>query len=297
MTIKKIASTAIRAALTSSHRQYLVGQLANPQLIENLDDEAVEIGLSSYSDATFEKAHCHSRAREYQLVLKGMTEYIDTINHEVHRFVAGDFYAIYPGTSYAQRIKRDTEILFVKVPAGNDKQEVDVDSDVAIWMKEQLRAIRVDYAPGSNAPQPNSMKPAVAVGMLNGEGKVLLTRRRDSENWTMPGGTMEIDESVEQCAVREVKEETGLIATVKCVIGTYTNPDNIISYSDGEVRREFSILVRAEVAEGELKIDDESTEIGWFSFDQAMELSLASSQKRRLQDFSSFCHSGETFCR
>ncbi|KAK4479863.1 hypothetical protein RD792_015406 [Penstemon davidsonii] len=56
-------------------------------------------------------------------------------------------------------------------------------------------------------------KVAVAVFVLKGNNKVLLGRRRSSvgrDNFALPGGHLEFGESFEECAVREVKEETGL---------------------------------------------------------------------------------------
>jgi len=297
MTFKKIDAAVIRSALADTNRQYLAGSLSKPQAVDYLEDHAIEIGISSYSEAAAETSHRHSKAREYQLVLKGMTEYLDLDTRQVHRFVSGDFYAIYPGTSYAQRAKADTDILFVKVPAGNDKEIVHEDEDVRAWMAERLRARRTDFHGEAAAPKPNSLKPAVAVGILDKAGRILLTRRRDSGNWTMPGGTLEIDESIEQCGRREVKEETGLEVIVTGLVGTYTDPGNVVAYSDGEVRREFSVLLAGEVIDGELHVDDESIEINWFPPEGVESLPMANSQQRRVRDFLTFSRTGETFCR
>jgi hypothetical protein len=45
------------------------------------------------------------------------------------------------------------------------------------------------------------------------------------------------------------------------LVGTYTDPRNIIAYTDGEVRREFNICYTARVTGGQLAISDESTEL------------------------------------
>jgi 8-oxo-dGTP pyrophosphatase MutT (NUDIX family) len=41
--------------------------------------------------------------------------------------------------------------------------------------------------------------------------------------------------------VREVKEETGYDVEVETITGTYTNPNHVMRYDDGEVRQQFSI--------------------------------------------------------
>ncbi len=242
MPFRSINAASIEASLGDETRQYLAGELKLPQLLAHIHDADIEVGISHYAASAFEPAHRHARAKEYQYVLRGMTEYQDVDTGEVHRFTAGDFYAIYPGTSYVQRIKRDTRILFIKYPAGNDKEPVPVEAAVDAWAREPLRVARIDFNGQQNAPAPNALKPAVAVAVFDGANRLLLVKRRDSGYWAMPGGTMELSDSLESCATREVLEETGVDIAIAGMIGTYTDPATIIAYSDGEVRREFSIL-------------------------------------------------------
>ena len=74
------------------------------------------------------------------------------------------------------------------------------------------------------------------------------------------------------CAIREVREESGLRIRVKGLIGTYTDPHVLIAYSDGEVRQEFTFVYAAEIESGELNIDDESKEGAWVPLSSALEL-------------------------
>ena len=64
---------------------------------------------------------------------------------------------------------------------------------------------RRDYFYDTKAPKPNSIKPAAAVALSDGDGRILLLRRKDNDKWTMPGGTLDFGESFVQCAVREVR--------------------------------------------------------------------------------------------
>jgi len=86
------------------------------------------------------------------------------------------------------------------------------------------------------------------------------------------------------CAIREVREETGLQIRIAGLIGTYTDPHILIAYSDGEVRQEFTFVYGAEIESGELNIDNESKEAAWVPLSSAVELPLAESQRRRLKD-------------
>lgn len=56
------------------------------------------------------------------------------------------------------------------------------------------------------------------------DGKVLLTKREDFPIWCLPGGSVDANESVEQAAVREVREETGIVVTLLGLVGIYSHP-------------------------------------------------------------------------
>jgi ADP-ribose pyrophosphatase YjhB (NUDIX family) len=67
----------------------------------------------------------------------------------------------------------------------------------------------------------------VSNGVVVKDDKILLIRRGiepEIGKWALPGGYMDWDETIEQTVVREVKEETGIDAQIKFMIGVYTNP-------------------------------------------------------------------------
>ena len=120
---------------------------------------------------------------------------------------------------------------------------------------------RREYYNDPQAPAPNSLVVATSAVVTDDAGRILLQRRTDSGNWALPGGGMEMNESLADSVVREVKEETGLDVEVTGLVGTYTDPRHIIAYTDGEVRRQFNICYTARVTGGQLAISDESTEL------------------------------------
>src|SRR4051812_14621781 len=62
------------------------------------------------------------------------------------------------------------------------------------WRAEMGR--RIDYLDDPDAPEATSLVPSVNVGVLNEKGELLLIRRTDNDNWAMPGGAMDIGETI-----------------------------------------------------------------------------------------------------
>lgn len=122
---------------------------------------------------------------------------------------------------------------------------------------------RTDYYNDPNAPRPNSVVPSASAIVTDEQGRILLVKRRDNTLWALPGGGHDIGETIEQTAIREVKEETGLDVEITGITGVYTNPAHVVAFTDGEVRQQFSLCFTTTVLGGELAIDHESTDIAW----------------------------------
>ncbi|WP_281066118.1 NUDIX domain-containing protein [Nocardia albiluteola] len=112
---------------------------------------------------------------------------------------------------------------------------------------------------------PNSLKPGASALVVDDSGRVLMQRRGDSGNWSLPGGIMEVGETLEECAVRETKEETGLDIEITGLLGIYTDPEHVIEYSDGEVRQEFAIVYYGRATGGTIEVSHESTSVRFLS--------------------------------
>src|SRR5215471_2812429 len=137
--IRRIDATDIEQALSGVTRQYLVGTLERPQALHHIPHRVVEIGVTRYGpNGGIEPPHRHQQAFEYQYMLEGKTAYLDLTTREEHVFHKGDFYAIEPGVVYAQKSIAQTEILFIKVPPGNDKISVPTTSEVDAWLKDPI---------------------------------------------------------------------------------------------------------------------------------------------------------------
>ncbi len=116
--------------------------------------------------------------------------------------------------------------------------------------------------------------------------------RIDNKKWTRPGGILEFAESMTECALREVKEESGLDVIIKVIIGTYTDPNIRVAYFDGEVRQECTLVYYGEAQNYDVSLDDKSSQFQWVPLDEVIELPLADSKKRRIKDVLNYIENG-----
>jgi ADP-ribose pyrophosphatase YjhB (NUDIX family) len=119
--------------------------------------------------------------------------------------------------------------------------------------------------------------PLVGVGaIIIANFRVLLVKRAHPPiqgQWSLPGGVLEVGEQVRDAAVREAREETGLIVEPGDLLGVY---DRVLRHSDGRVQYHYVLvdfLCRA--AGGELHAASDAAEVRWFTPEQLPALGLA----------------------
>ncbi|MGC0312335.1 NUDIX domain-containing protein [Kitasatospora acidiphila] len=144
---------------------------------------------------------------------------------------------------------------------------------------------RTEYYDDPDAPRPNRLVVAASAVVTDDEGRILLQRRTDNGLYALPGGTMDLGESLPGTAVREVREETGLEVEITGLVGTYTDPRHVIAYSDGEVRQQFNVCFTARVIGGELRISNESTDLKFVAPGDIGDLPVHHTQQLRLRHF------------
>ncbi len=145
---------------------------------------------------------------------------------------------------------------------------------------------RIDYYDDPAAPAANSMVPSVNVVVTNDAGQILLIKRSDNDNWALPGGAIDLGESLVQAAIRETIEETGITCEVTGLVGIYTDPRHIILYtSNGEARQEFSIVLTARYLSGQPTRSNESDQVRWIEPAAAGEYTMDRSMKTRIGDY------------
>lgn len=144
---------------------------------------------------------------------------------------------------------------------------------------------RIDHYNSPDAPAANSVVPSTTAVVTDEDGRILLVNRVDNGLWALPGGGMELGESIEDCAIREVREETGLDVEITGLIGVYTNPRHVIEYSDGEVRQQFSLCYATRLLGGTLAHDDESTDLQWVHLTDIPALNMHPSMRLRIDHY------------
>jgi ADP-ribose pyrophosphatase YjhB (NUDIX family) len=145
---------------------------------------------------------------------------------------------------------------------------------------------RIDFYDDPGAPAANSIVPSVNVVVANGEDSILLIRRTDNGNWAVPGGAVDLGESVAQAAVRETLEESGIECEITGIVGIYSDPRHVILYtSNGEVRQEFSIVLTARALSGQPTPSSESSEVRWVPVSEVLGYTMDRSMRIRISDF------------
>lgn len=144
---------------------------------------------------------------------------------------------------------------------------------------------RKDYYYDPAAPEANSLVPGASAIVVNDRGEIALQRRMDNDLWALPGGTMDIGESIRETVVREVKEETGLDVEPQSIVGVYSDPNHVFAYSDGETRQEFSICFACRIVGGRLHASDESHEVAFVSPAAIRDLAMHPSIELRIRHY------------
>ena len=101
--------------------------------------------------------------------------------------------------------------------------------------------------------------------VVNEQGKVLWQYRSDFSTWGLPGGVLELNETLSECIIREVREETGLEVTPVRLIGVYSSPDLDVIYPNGDEVQQVTFCFETRIKNGSLTPDGtETLHLDWF---------------------------------
>lgn len=119
--------------------------------------------------------------------------------------------------------------------------------------------------------------PLVGVGaIIIEDDRVLLVKRAHpplQAQWSIPGGVLEVGELVRAAAVRETREETGLIVEPGELLGVY---DRVLRNAEQRVQYHYVLIdFLCRRVEGELQANDDAVEVNWFTREELAALNLA----------------------
>lgn len=101
---------------------------------------------------------------------------------------------------------------------------------------------------------------SVTAVVFDSDGRVLVIKRDDDGRWVPPGGVLELDETPQECAEREVLEETGYRIEVGPLTGVYKNMRLGV----------ISLAFRCQVTGGSARTSHESAAVRWWTVEEAM---------------------------
>src|SRR5437762_12373081 len=109
------------------------------------------------------------------------------------------------------------------------------------------------------------VRPSVSAVIFDRRRRLLLQQRSDGGQWGLPGGSVEIGESVSDAVAREVREETGLTIAARRLVGVYSEPRlQVVRYPDGNVWHYVNVCFECVVRGGTLTTCDETLALDYF---------------------------------
>ena len=102
------------------------------------------------------------------------------------------------------------------------------------------------------------------------DGKILFQRWTDNGKWGLIGGLLEMNETYEEAALREIREETGLEVKLNAFLGIFHNHNMV--WSNGDAAHVISAMYTASIITGEPRVDEESLELQFFSREEIPDL-------------------------
>lgn len=135
---------------------------------------------------------------------------------------------------------------------------------------------------------------AVAGLVDDGKGNVLLIKSNHRKTWEFPGGQVESGENLEQALLREIKEESGVDASIRCLVGLYSNIQQT-TWHDGITKNPTKLTIDfiCDYIGGDLMTSSESSEVIWCPREKALEMISHPVFRMRMENLLNF--SGKIF--
>ncbi|MBB4826639.1 8-oxo-dGTP pyrophosphatase MutT (NUDIX family) [Sporosarcina luteola] len=120
------------------------------------------------------------------------------------------------------------------------------------------------------------LAPGSAIIVLNKDQEILLQLRSDTHDWGIPGGGMELGDSFEETAQKELFEETGLLCDQFEILGLASGREFYYKFPHGDEIYNATVIFKAKDVSGELHKDDEGLDLAYFPLDSLSNLNSTS---------------------
>jgi mutator protein MutT len=120
--------------------------------------------------------------------------------------------------------------------------------------------------------------------ILDEQGRILLQRRTDDGAWDLPGGALELGESAEAAARREMREETGLEVGEMTLFGVFSGPELFHIYPNGDQAYFVCVVYLTRDVTGDLRPSAEGSNLCFFAIDE-LPTELAAANRPIIRQF------------
>ena len=126
--------------------------------------------------------------------------------------------------------------------------------------------------------------PGSVVIILNDKNEVLLQKRHDS-SWGLPGGLMDLGESFEEVAIREIFEETGLEVENLKLVNVFSGSEYYLKVPNGDELYSVTAVFYTKDVRGDMKVDyNESVKMEYFKLDD-LPIELTDEYRRFIKQY------------
>ncbi|QTX06072.1 NUDIX domain-containing protein [Agromyces archimandritae] len=136
--------------------------------------------------------------------------------------------------------------------------------------------------------------PAVSAVIRDENGRILLARSQDDEQWALIGGGLEPGEEPASAIAREIREELGVEADIGRIIGAYGGEGMLITYPNGDRCAYVTVAYECRLAPGAFALEaEELREAAWFTAAEIAALDTQPYVARILADADAIPAAGE----
>ena len=129
-----LQNAEILQAQSKEYRQYFIGNLKYPQILDYIEQNDLEVGTSLYQTPKADAPHMHRKSLDILYILSGAFQILLLEDRREYQLREGDFFAIPPQTPYASKsVQPNTRTLFIKT-GGDDKLLVPIEPWLDKWL-------------------------------------------------------------------------------------------------------------------------------------------------------------------